>query len=223
VRPALFASTRIDWHGMENLPTDRGFIAAANHMTEVDPVTVAHFLWDQGFAPRILAKDSLFRVPVLGHLLEQIGAIPVARATSSAAQSLDAAGEALAAGECVLVFPEGTLTRDPDLWPMVAKSGVARLALATGAPVVPISQWGSHLLLGPYGRVLHPVPRKRVSVVAGPAVDLSDLHGDGAPAAAARAATARIMTAVPAGLAELRGETPPVGFWDPRTSTRTTS
>ncbi|MDR3069170.1 MAG: 1-acyl-sn-glycerol-3-phosphate acyltransferase, partial [Cellulomonas sp.] len=111
--------TRTSWSGVEHLPTDQGFIVAVNHVTNLDPLTAAHFLWDQGFAPRIMAKHSLFGVPVLGRLLLGIGAIPVHRGTAAGARSLDAAAAALEQGECVLLFPEGTLTRDPDLWPML--------------------------------------------------------------------------------------------------------
>jgi len=213
--------TRPDWSGVEHLPTDRGIIVAVNHMTNLDPLTAAHFLWDNGFAPRIMGKDSLFRVPVLGRLLDAIGAIPVQRGTAAGARSLDAAAEALGRGECVLVFPEGTLTRDPDLWPMRAKTGTARLALATGAPVVPVAQWGAHRVLAPYGKVLKPVPRKTSSVVAGAPVDLTDLSKTSAETA--RVATTRIMAAITAQLAELRGESAPTGFWDPRTQTRVDS
>ena len=61
-------------------------------------------------------------------------------------------------GECVVVYPEGTITRDPDLWPMVGKSGAARIALATGCPVIPIGQWGAQEVLAPYAEEARPVP-----------------------------------------------------------------
>ncbi len=154
LRPMLFAMTRPDWHGGEHLPHDRGFIAAGNHMTNVDPLTFAHYLYDHGVAPKILAKSSLFGVPVLGPVLRATGQIPVYRNTAQAGDSLRAAIEAIDAGECVAVFPEGTLTRDPDLWPMVGKTGIARLALTTQAPVIPIAQWGAQDLLGQYKKVL---------------------------------------------------------------------
>ncbi|WP_129337456.1 lysophospholipid acyltransferase family protein [Cellulomonas endophytica] len=208
VRPTMFAMTRPDWRGTEHLPREGGFLAASNHVTNIDPLTFAHFLWDAGFAPKILAKASLFGVPVVGAVLRATGQIPVQRGTTTAGQSLLAAERALEEGECVAVFPEGTLTRDPDLWPMAAKTGVARLALATGAPVVPVAQWGAQDLLGWYSKRLRPFPRKRVTIVAGPPVDLSDLVGrtDGG---ALREATARIMAAITAQLADVRGGTPP--------------
>ena len=213
VRPLLFAMTRPDWHGSEHLPTDRGFIAAGNHMTNVDPLTFAHYLYDHGVAPKILAKSSLFSVPVLGPVLRATGQIPVYRDTAHAGDSLRAAIAAIEGGACVAVFPEGTLTRDPDLWPMVGKTGVARLALTTRAPVVPIAQWGAQDLLGQYRKVLKPFPRKKVTVVAGPPVDLEDLYGRPLDAATLREATERVMTAITVLLEEVRGEAaPPVRF-----------
>jgi 1-acyl-sn-glycerol-3-phosphate acyltransferase len=213
VRPLLFAMTRPDWHGTEHLPVGRGFIAAANHMTNIDPLTFAHFLYDQGIEPKILAKSSLFRVPVVAQVLRATGQIPVYRNSAQAGDSLRAAVDAVAAGECVAVFPEGTLTRDPNLWPMVGKTGVARLALTTRAPVIPIAQWGPQDLLGQYAKVLKPVPRKKVTVVAGPPVDLDDLYGRPLDSATLREATERVMAAITALLEGVRGESaPPVRF-----------
>ena len=209
LRPLLFASTRQDWRGVENLPRDTGFIAAVNHITQVDPVTTAHYLYDNGFAGRVLAKESLFRVPGLGAVLRSSGMVPVHRGSAKAADSLRGAVAAVEAGECVVVFPEGTLTREPELWPMAGKTGVARLALATRAPVVPIAQWGAHRLLARYGKLLKPIPRKTVTVVAGPPVDLSDLYDRPQDAATLREATERVMDAITGLLEEIRGERAP--------------
>jgi 1-acyl-sn-glycerol-3-phosphate acyltransferase len=216
IRPLLFSMTRPDWHGGEHLPTDRGFIAAGNHMTNVDPLTFAHYLYDHGVAPKILAKSSLFTVPVLGPVLRATGQIPVYRNTVQAGDSLRAAVDAIAAGECVAVFPEGTLTRDPDLWPMVGKTGIARLALTTQAPVIPIAQWGPQDLLGQYKKVLKPFPRKKVTVVAGPPVDLDDLYGRPLDTATLREATERVMAAITLLLEGVRGGTAPAVRFDVR-------
>lgn len=220
LRPLLRAVTRRDWRGAEHLPTDTGFIAAGNHLTNVDPVTFAHYLYDQGIAPKILAKSSLFGVPVVGWVLRTTGQIPVYRGTADAGRSLEAAEQALADGECVAVFPEGTLTRDPDLWPMLAKTGVARLALDTRVPVIPIAQWGAQDLLARYGKVFKPIPAKKVTVLAGPPVDLSDLYDRPRDAATLREATRRVMAAITALLAEIRGEEPPEGVYDMRKQAR---
>lgn len=223
LRPVLSAITRRDWHGSEHLPVDGGFIAAANHMTNIDPVTFAHFLYNSGFAPKILAKSSLFRVPVLGWVLRATGQIPVHRNTTDAGRSLSEGQAALEAGECVAVFPEGTLTRDPDLWPMVAKTGVARLALTTRVPVIPIAQWGAQDLLGRYSKVIKPFPRKKITIVAGPPVVLDDLYDHPLDTATLRLATERVMDAITALLADIRGEEPPAVRFDMRRGTAGTA
>lgn len=220
VRPFLFSITKRDWRGGEHLPASGGFIAAGNHMSNIDPLTFAHFLYDHGHAPRILAKASLFTIPVVGTLLLRTGQIPVLRNSSAAAHSLTTGVEALRAGSCVAVFPEGTLTRDPDLWPMVAKTGVARLALEARVPVVPIAQWGMQNILPQYSKKFRPFPRKLVSVWAGPPVDLDDLYDRPRDAATLHEATNRVMDAITALLEEIRQEKAPDGRVDPRTGDR---
>ena len=90
-------------------------------------------MYDHGRLPRYLAKAGLFKNKFLGFFLRSAGQIPVDRRRKNAAGAFDAAVAAVRDGECVVVYPEGTITRDPDLWPMVGKSGAARIALATGA------------------------------------------------------------------------------------------
>ena len=127
--------------------------------------------------------------------------------------------EAVRQGECVVVYPEGTLTRDPDLWPMAGKSGAARIALATGAPVIPVGQWGAHEVLPPYTKRPKLVPRKRVVMKVGDPVDLADLTeiaGEHPTAQIINQATARIMAALVAIVEELRGEQAPAERFDPR-------
>jgi 1-acyl-sn-glycerol-3-phosphate acyltransferase len=215
MRVPMLAMTKRTWSGAENLPTG-AFIAAANHMTNIDPLVTAHYLYDNDVAPRIMAKSSLFSVPVLGWAMRSTGQIPVYRGTAQAGDALSAARAALEAGECVLVFPEGTLTRDPDLWPMVAKTGTARLALMTGAPVVPIAQWGATALMGRYKSLVKPIPPKQVWVTAGRPVDLDDLYDRPIEGATLREATDRISDAITALLAEIRREQPPAVRYDMR-------
>ena len=216
VRPILRAMTRHDWSGTENFPREGGFIVTSNHMTNIDPLTFAHFLWDNGVAPKILAKAPLFKVPVLGWVLRATGQIPVFRNTASAGDSLTAGIHAVEAGDAVAVFPEGTLTRDPDLWPMAGKTGIARLALTTRAPVIPVAQWGAQNLLARYGKLLKPFPRKLVTVVAGPPVYLDDLYGRPQDTKTLREATERVMAAITGLLEEIRGEEPPAIRYDMR-------
>lgn len=222
VKPFLFAFTRRDWRGIENIPRQGGVIAVANHVSEIDPLTLAHPIYDGAKRlPRYLAKSELFAVPVVGWLLHQGRQIPVYRRSRDAANALRDAEAAVADGELVAVFPEGTCTRDPDGWPMVGKTGVARLALATDAPVVPIAHWGAHRLLGYRSKRPNLFPRKVVTALAGPPIDLStyrEKYGPGkeeAPNDVLREVTDLLMTRVKELLGEIREETPPAGFFQP--------
>jgi len=201
--------SKFEFRGVENLPASGGFIAAANHASEIDALTLAHYLFEHGHEPRILAKRGLFTTPVVGWVMRSTRMIPVDRGTAEAQRSLDAAAEQLAKGACVAVFPEGTVTRDPDLWPMEAKTGTARIALAAKVPVIPVGQWGVGKILPRYSRLPRPIPRKRVQILTGPPVDLSDLYDRADDPAAWREATSRIMDAVTEQVAILRGETAP--------------
>ncbi|MFD9065111.1 lysophospholipid acyltransferase family protein [Kitasatospora purpeofusca] len=126
-----------------------GSIVAANHTSLSDPVVVLAALHRLGARPVVLATAGLWRIPLLGTLLRHEGHIAVHRGTARAAESLDAAAEALAAGRVVLIYGEGGLPRRRDsgeLPPGPFRSGLARLAHATGAPVVPLGQAGSRRL-----------------------------------------------------------------------------
>ena len=216
LRPLLRVTMRRDWRGTEHLPAEGGFIAAGNHLTNVDPLVFAHYLYNHGAAPRFLAKHTLFQVPVVGWVLLKAGQIPVRRDSASAITALGPARAVLAQGACVGIFPEGTFTRDPDLWPMTAKLGVARLALSARVPVVPVAQWGPQDVLARYGKVPHVFPRRTVRVQAGPPVPLEDLYGREEDPQALREATERVMAAITEILAGLRGEQPPARAYDTR-------
>lgn len=210
LRPVMCVITRPRrWRGAEHLP-DGPFIVVANHVSVFDPFTVLHFLVDHGVYPSVLAKASLWRVPVVSWVVRQARAVPVHRESERASGALTEAEAALAAGYAVLVFPEGTTTQDPHDWPMAAKSGAARLALRTGATVIPIAQWGAQRVIPNRGRAAFwPWPPKRSDVVAGPPVDLGDLLDRAEDPAAWAIATGRMMTRITAQLAEIRGEDPP--------------
>lgn len=219
LRPIMMVVTKRDWHGAEHLPRTGGFIIALNHVSHVDPIAFAHFLYDNGGQPRFLAKSSLFTTPVIGWVVRNSGQIPVFRGSRDAAEAFRGAVAAIEAGECVAVYPEGTITREPDLWPMVGKTGAARIALSTGCPVIPVAQWGPEQLLPPYkGGRLRPFPRKTMQVTAGPPVELDDLRGRPITPDVLRQATERIMREITALLAEIRGDTPPAAPFDPRTA-----
>lgn len=215
LKPTMTMITRRDWAGAEHLPPEGvGCVVAANHVSEADPLVVAHFVHDAGRLPRFMAKASLFDLPIAGDLLRQVGQIPVYRDSKDATLSLRGAIDAVRSGGCVVVYPEATLTRDPDLWPMRGKSGAARIALETGCPVIPLAHWGAQRLLPPYGRVVRTFPPTKVVVRAGPPVDLADLSGPRS-AKALRAATDRIMAAVTGLLEVIRGQVAPTVRFDP--------
>lgn len=217
VRPILMVLTKRQWHGAKHLPpVGTGVVVAPNHLSHIDPLTFAHFLWDNGRAPRFLGKESVFRVPIVGRIIRSCGQIPVYRDSRDATKAYRAAVEAVGRGECVGVYPEGTITRDPDLWPMSGKTGAARIALATGCDVIPVAQWGPNELLAPYGKRPHLIPRKTMRVAAGPPVDLSDLAGRPVTAQLLEQATDRILDAITEQLAGIRGEEPPAVRYNPR-------
>jgi len=209
-----------DWLGHHHVPAEGGVIIAANHLSYADWPAVALFIHESGRYPVFLIKSPVFEVRVIGAFLRKLGQLPVNRGQTDAALVLKEAEQGIAAGACVVFYPEGTATRDPDLWPMVAKTGAARLALSTGAPVIPVANWGAQHIL-PYGtKNLHLFPRTTVRMAAGPAVDLSQFAGEPLNAATLRAATAVIMADITKLLAELRGEQPPAVPYDPRTARR---
>ena len=216
LKPMLLATTKRTWDGGENIPATGGCIVVFNHISHVDPLTAAHFLYDHGRLPRYLAKSGLFKNKALGAFLRGAGQIPVERLSKNAKGAYDAAVAAVRAGECVVVYPEGTLTRDPDLWPMTGKSGAARIALETGCPVIPVGQWGAQELLPPYTKTPHPFPRKHVRMLAGPPVPLDDLVALPRTQQVINAATARIMAAIVELVEELRGGEAPDLRFDPR-------
>jgi 1-acyl-sn-glycerol-3-phosphate acyltransferase len=216
VKPLLLATTTRTWVGGEKLPETGGCIVVFNHVSHVDPLIAAHFVYDHGRLPRYLAKSGLFKNRVLGFFLTAAGQIPVERLTKSAAGAYDAAVAAVRNGECVVVYPEGTLTRDPAQWPMTGKTGAARIALETGCPVIPVGQWGPQQLLAPYARRPHLFPRKHITMRAGDPVDLSDLVASPRTPEVVQQATDRIMAALTEQVALIRGEVAPAERFDPR-------
>jgi 1-acyl-sn-glycerol-3-phosphate acyltransferase len=216
LRPLLMLAMKHRWQGREYLPRTGGAILAPNHLSYADWPSVAWFSYVYGHRyPVFMIKSAVFEVKVLGPIMYQLGQLPVYRGRGDAGLVLKQAEEALRKGAYVVVYPEGTASRDPDLWPMVGKTGAARLALTTGAPVIPIAHWGAQDVL-PYGsRRPHLFPRKTIQMVAGPPVDLSAYAGQRLSASTLRAATAAIMADITALLAGIRQETPPAVPWDP--------
>ncbi len=202
--------TRRDWRDEQKLPAQGGLVIVANHISNVDPLAIGQFVTFAGRWPRFLAKESLFHVPLFGTLITRCGQIPVSRGSGRAGQALDRAIDAVRSGRAVIIYPEGTITLDPDLWPMAGKTGAARVALATGCPVIPIGQWGAQQIM--YGKRIHLpkfLPRKTLRLIVGDPVPLDDLHRQPASADRLRQATDRIMTSITGLVAELRQEPAP--------------
>jgi len=216
----IISAMKRDWHGQENIPRKGGVIVACNHLSYADWAAMALFVHQAGRYPAFLIKSSAFNVTVIGPFLRACGQLPVNRGSADAALVLKEAESALAQGECVVIYPEGTATRDPAKWPMVAKTGVARMALDTGFPVVPIAIWGAQEIL-PYGsKKLHLLPRHMVHMLAGPPVDLSAYADQPLSRDVLRSATAAIMADITGLLAQIRGEAPPATSYDPAAARR---
>ena len=218
LRRPLMLLTRREWRGGEYIPRSGGCVVVTNHVSEFDPVPFGHFVYEQGRVPRFLGKAEVFRVPVVCSILRSAGQIPVYRMTSDATKAFSAAVAAVRRGECVVVYVEGTITRDPGLWPMVGKTGAARIGLTTGCPVIPVAQWGPQDVLAPYGRRPRLLPRKLMQMRAGPPVDLSSLQGREPSPGALREATDRIVADITSLLEVIRrAKAAPVRF-DPKTA-----
>ncbi|WP_203800681.1 lysophospholipid acyltransferase family protein [Paractinoplanes tereljensis] len=212
--PVLKVWTKRTWTGMENIPATGGIIVVPNHVSHFDPLVVGHYIYGAGRWPRFLGKASIWRVPVLGPFLRKVEQIPVERGSVEAVKSLDVLIDALHQGGVVVIYPEGTTTKDPELWPMRGKTGAARLALVTGAPVVPVANWGAERIFDPRTSRLSMRPRTPVTVVAGKPVDLSRWEGATPTRAVLDQMTDHIMIDVRDLLGELRGEQPPAALYE---------
>ena len=217
LRAGMRATSRYEVTGLEHVPDAGGFIVTPNHVSHIDPFPWAHVLYNRGISPVFLAKSTLFDTPVVGWVLRHAKQVRVDRETARAGDALAHAVRALEAGECVVVYPEGSLTRDPDLWPMRGKTGAARLALLSGAPIIPIAQWGPQDLLPRYAKRPR-LSRRRTTmrIRFGPPVDLTDLQGQSITGPLVTTATDRIMAAITHELEELRGQRAPATRFDPK-------
>jgi 1-acyl-sn-glycerol-3-phosphate acyltransferase len=214
--------TKRDWRYQDKVPQTGGVIFVANHISNADPLAVGQFLAFSGRWPRFLAKASVFEIPVVGRIVAACGQIPVQRESAQSKDALIAAARAIEEGRALVIYPEGTITRDPDLWPMRGKTGAARLAFMTRNPVVPIGQWGAQELMpGLEPRFPRLFPRKTLRLAVGNPVSLNDLLQKPVTAATLDKATTRIMDAITALVAELREATPPAQRYDPESEKTT--
>jgi len=208
--------TKFTFIGRDKMPRTGPIIITPNHFTNIDPVMVGVGVWYLGRAPRFLAKASIMRIPVLGWLLHLSGQIPVERGGSTrSSAALKAARELVNKGRSVIIYPEGSLTRDPDMWPMRGKSGAVRLALELDIPVIPIAHWGTQDIMARYSKKISMFPRKHITIKVGDPVDLSKFRGRELTSKALAEATSVVMDAITELLEDLRHEKAPAERWNP--------
>lgn len=202
---------RSEYRNADRVPRNGPALLVLNHVSHLDPAVDAVFVHRHKRVPRFMAKASLFKVPLFGRMLGGSGGIPVYRGSSSAGDSLRAAHQTLREGKIVVIYPEGTITKDPATWPKRPYTGVARLALENDIPVIPIARWGTQKIWNGYTKKFRPLPRKTVVHSVGEPVDLSAYRGREATTALLREVTDVLMDEVVTLLAEVRGEQPPAG------------
>lgn len=206
---------RTHTEGAEHIPPIGPAIIAANHVSYLDPLLLGYAVHTNGRRPRFLGKSGLFKYPVIGWVLRTARQIPVDRGTRNAPQSLERAEEALKAGEVLVVFPEGTTTTADDLAPLRPKSGIARVALSTGLPVIPCATWGGQWFwtkhLG-----LHLKPGKDMWLRFGPPVSFKEYQGRENDPEAWREVSQKVMDEIGIQLVGLKAAKP----WTPKAPTR---
>jgi 1-acyl-sn-glycerol-3-phosphate acyltransferase len=210
--------------GKENVPKTGAYILAGNHVTYLDAIATAYltfFKLKRG--PHFMAKGPLFNVPVLGPMLRGVGQIPVYRNGRVNAEPMDAAKHFLQAGRVITIFPEGTLTRDPEGWPMKGRPGAVRLALETGTPVIPFGQWGTEAIMPTYEKKFLPQPWHACRFIIGKEIDLDKFRGRKLSNAELLEATDIVMQEILKLTAEVRGEKAPKQLYDPRAEGQSTT
>ncbi|MFD4198587.1 MULTISPECIES: lysophospholipid acyltransferase family protein [Amycolatopsis] len=206
--PVSWIGRRV-YTGAERIPREGPALVVMNHVSHMDPAVDAVFIHRQKRVPRFLAKDSLARTPIFGKILVGAGSIPVYRGSAQAGDSLRAAHQALQEGKVVVIYPEGTITKDPNGWPKRSHTGVARLALDNDVPVIPVARWGTQQILDFYHKKVRLVPRTTVTHAVGEPVDLSAYRGKPQTGPLLREVTELLMERVTELLADVRGEQPP--------------
>ena len=204
LRPIMMILTKRDWRGAEHIPQSGGFVVAVNHLSNIDPITFAHFLYDNGRAPRYLAKSALFSLPVVGWVVRNSGQIPVVRESRDATEAFRGAVVAIERGRVRRGLSRGhdhPRSRRCGRWS--ARPAPRGSRCTTGCPVIPVAQWGPQRCCPYRGDTARAVlPRKTMHVTAGPPVDLDGLRGRPITPEVLRQATERIMGDITALLAE---------------------
>jgi UMF1 family MFS transporter len=212
--------TRTRRSGLAGVPADGALIVVGNHLSVADAFLLVDTVARAGRLPRVMGTGGVLTAPVIGPVLRSFGFIPVFRHGENPASALRPASEALESGECIALYPEGAITRLPGAWPARGRTGVVRLALESGAPIVPVAQWGTLDVAGEEGTrhrsLLLPITRPRVDVLVGPPIDLRAELGLGPVAPGGQVSSAQlragadiVMAALVRQLEVLRGEPAP--------------
>lgn len=220
LKPLFSPVAEFSWLGGQNVPKTGPALIVANHVSSLDPVLLGLFLAHQGRWPHFLARANLWDNKLLRKILNSSRQIPVHRGTAQAADSLTAARESLARGDLVIIYPEGTITFDPQEWPMTIRSGAARLALTTGVKVIPVGQWGANYILPPRKIRKPNLRRREVRAVAGKPIDFSGLVSEQPSGEQIAQASNRILQAILKQTSEARREPAPRDVWDHRIKQR---
>lgn len=214
--PVMRAITKRNWIDVHKIPKGGPVVFYSNHVSYMDALVLAHLLYENGRAPRFIGKEAVFKIPVVGWVLYKAEQIPVKRESDSAQIALSEAIAALKMGHAIAIYPEGTLTRDPNLWPMTGKTGALRLAVTAGASLIPIAQWGDQEILPPYSKALRIFPRKKVTLVVGDPIDISKWSGKEDDPSAMEEATNFAMKHLSKMVGQIRNEEPPSQLFDIR-------
>jgi 1-acyl-sn-glycerol-3-phosphate acyltransferase len=202
--PPLLGWFRLHHEHLDRIPARGPAIVACNHISYLDPLTNAEAVHRAGRRPRFLAKQDLFRIPVVGTVLRGTHQIPVARGTRDRS-SLDRAAAALEHGEVIVVYPEGTVTKRPDGLPMEAKTGTVRLSLRTGIPITPMASWGSRAVWQKSGKGSLRFGRPILTTVGEP---ITAPSGDGTDDPGVKELTAELMAVLTTMVEDLRDRYP---------------
>ena len=213
--PLTHLLARVRVRGAHNIPAEGGALIVLNHVSHLDPIFDAVTVHRAARVPRFMAKNSLWNFPLLRNVLVGVDQIPVYRGTTDAHKSLREAHSGLERGKVLVIYPDGTITKDPDGWPMTPKVGVARLALANDIPVIPVARYGTREIYDHYNKKFRPFPRKSVNYVIGEPLDLSAYRGEEPDVETIREVTNLAMTRVRELLGEIREEQPPTEFYAP--------
>ena len=214
--PIISVMVKFRFHNKAKMPTTGPIIITPNHFTNIDPIIIGVASWHMGRMPRFMAKASILRIPVIGWVLRKSGQIPVERGGSTrSSTALKEAKELVSKGRAVIVYPEGSLTRDPDMWPMRGKSGAVRLALELGIPIIPVAHWGTQQVMARYSKKINFFPRHTIDIAVGDPVDLSEFENNALDNKTLNAATEKVMAAITGLVEDLRNEKAPALRWNP--------